>query len=164
MNWVIQTTWIVWLLSILICLGCQAGSQVKAPPKSVIDCSRTEQLQGKPVVSKINPSNQSLWKVDETWSSGKEDLFVIRFLNAQEGWVGGARAGLYKTVDQGKTWQRIKIQAHPKSHVASLFFIDPQIGWVAVNKAARDMLKPEENEMWLWQTGDGGHNWVMQYL
>lgn len=93
---------------------------------------------------------------------GREALDSVFFLDETRGWIVGGRA-LFKTVDGGNTWQRVTIDMPPYAEIVDISFVNPLLGWVALQKRVPDALSHEENEFWLMQTGDGGQSWRLQH-
>jgi len=112
------------------------------------------------VEAAINKDGESAWRSSETVLTGKEDLQVIKFVNAKEGWVGGSKASLYKTADAGNTWSKIPLDLPPDTYIISISFASPATGWIV---AAVDSDQYISDKSWVLNTTDGGRTWKTQY-
>lgn len=130
-----------------------------------IDCSNRKQIPSNTIEGEINLSKKSSWKWDETRVSDQESLDVIKFTNANEGWIGGSKEALYKTTDAGRTWQKIKLDVLPDSSVNSISFINSSVGWIVVSRIVDVFEKNgrDNTKSWVLNTTDGGKSWQTQY-
>ncbi|MCH8300131.1 MAG: T9SS type A sorting domain-containing protein [Candidatus Marinimicrobia bacterium] len=79
---------------------------------------------------------------------------VIQFVDANNGWVVGDSAKILRTINGGTTWTLVTNTGIPSSsRSGALFFLDPNIGWIAVGSEG-----PEDNIVL--HTVDGGVNWT----
>lgn len=114
------------------------------------------------IASALTERQSSSWRVSAMRVDRREALDTVFFLDATHGWVGGEGA-LYKTADGGRTWQRIRLDVPPHAEVVDIFFTNPSLGWVAMQKRAPDLTAYRENQLWLIQTRDGGQTWRLQH-
>ncbi len=88
----------------------------------------------------------------KTWKpqgTTKEGLHKIFFLNEKEGWAVGDNGTVLHTTDSGRKWEKQEIGTD--RNIASVYFIDPQSGWVLAG-----------DEVFI--TRDGGKQWVTSKL
>ena len=109
-------------------------------------------------------------KTESGWSrllSGTNDkIHSIYFVNENIGWAGGTRWGnpykriVLKTSNSGKIW-KTQIEQGTYDYFRCFYFINDLIGWFA--KANNEA--PEERVGGgLYQTTDGGENWIQVHL
>jgi photosystem II stability/assembly factor-like uncharacterized protein len=101
-----------------------------------------------------------------TWQSSAvvaDDVLCLAFADAQDGWAGGGaafgetRAEVMRTIDGGSTWLATDLPAWGR--VRGLWFVDPQVGWAAVEDWGVDGDRPQGTIM---ATTDGGDTWISQ--
>lgn len=86
----------------------------------------------------VGRSDRIFWSEDSglSWSNNivqsNRWFSTLNFINAQQGWVGGAQGVLAKTEDGGKTWQAQ--QSTLKSMITDIDFVDPQRGWAVTRQ------------------------------
>jgi photosystem II stability/assembly factor-like uncharacterized protein len=83
------------------------------------------------------------------------------FLDRKNGWIGG-RGALFRTFDGGASWKPVKIDIQADADVSAIHFVDPLVGWIALQRRATDILQYQNNHFWLFQTTDGGQTWRLQ--
>jgi len=99
------------------------------------------------------------WRVQSNTTPAKGyytidlDALTVQFVDSQHGWIlgddleipgMGDRAGLWRTVDGGETWQLLDVEYN----VQAMHFVDPLRGWLAAYG--------------IWRTIDGGDTWTRQ--
>lgn len=86
-------------------------------------------------------------------------LYSIDFADSLVGYIGGSNAGLLKTTDAGKTWQKHNIKNAPwifgAMDIVDLDFINKDSGFAVLGSYTRGTT----NTM-IWRTEDGGTNWT----
>lgn len=146
----------------------ERSTQVASTPKSsgppaAIRCPVLNGHQPRRSENSVINGRTSPWKATELEVGGEEDLGALQFLNASEGWAGGSKGGLYKTVDAGQSWQKVKLDVPPDAIVNSIFFINPSVGWIVVSQKG-DVFKDINTLTGLiLRTTDGGNSWEVQY-
>lgn len=96
--------------------------------------------------------------------SGGQTLSVVHFSSGTDGWLGSLEGTFQKTTDGGVTWKSVGPLTQKDAYVASVFFVNRLVGWVAFRKTAIDMLKYRENRASIMRTTDGGITWFEQYV
>ncbi len=93
----------------------------------------------------VSLDNGASWNYFNVLSIGQLYCF---FAASAEIWYGGARGGIFKTTDKGKTWQSysVKVLDGNLYNVTSLFFFNENIGWAIAGK-------------YIEKTTDGGKTW-----
>ena len=76
------------------------------------------------VINTPLPANVSITLLN---TSITEPLVSVFFANPETGFVGGAKGGIFKTVDSGKTW--MTLNSTVGLQINSLFFLNTQIGF-----------------------------------
>lgn len=140
------------------------GAALASEAQRLIACTNTEQPLRGAFRSTINESIKSPWKWQESRVGGEEDLGVVQFLNANDGWVGGSKAALYQTADAGKTWQKVKLTVPPDSSVSSVSFVTPSVGWILVTQYGNVFDDINSLTSRILSTSDGGKSWQEQYF
>jgi len=136
---------------------------------STITCSAIQPPQYQTIESTILKGVTSSWKFDEITTAGKENLHAIKFINANEGWVGGSNAALYKTTNTGKEWQKIPLDIPLESDILSISFVNSSTGWLVAKAEYNRSIRgyrfdhPDSVQSWLLNTTDGGKTWQTQY-
>lgn len=139
------------------------GAAMSAPQQKLIACQKVEQPLRGTFGSNINEGGKSPWSWQEAKMSGGEDLGVVQFLNANDGWVGGAKAALYKTADAGRTWRKIKLDVPPDSSVSAISFVSPSVGWVIATQNGDVFNDINTVTSRILATTDGGNTWQSQH-
>ena len=84
------------------------------------------------------------WSIDSTFQNSINDIFI---LENETGWMVGNKNLLFKTENNGDTWEQDSIII--EENINRIFFLNDTIGWIAGDKN-------------LWYTTDGGMNWQIQ--
>jgi photosystem II stability/assembly factor-like uncharacterized protein len=140
-----------------------ASSPKSSGPQAGIRCPVLKGHQPRHSENSVIDGRTAPWKATDLEVSGREDLGVLQFLNASEGWVGGSKGGLYKTVDAGKSWQKVKLDVPPDAIVNSIFFINPSVGWIIVSQEGEVFDNINTLTGRILRTTDGGNSWEVQY-
>ncbi|MFC1561891.1 YCF48-related protein [candidate division KSB1 bacterium] len=85
-----------------------------------------------------------------------QHLINIFFSSDTTGWIR-CYSSIYKTTDGGMSWIKTEMpfkQTSIDEHIIDLFFINETVGW---------MVYYDSVDTELWQTTDGGENWVNIY-
>jgi photosystem II stability/assembly factor-like uncharacterized protein len=98
--------------------------------------------------------------VSKTSVIGKENLSQVFFLNESEGWVLGNKF-LYKTLNKGKTWEKIQISNKSSEVPVRIWFLDSKNGWLILQKTAN--VDDERNYFKVLKTSNGGITWKTRY-
>jgi len=109
----------------------------------------------------ITENSSALWKTNLR-SLGKKSLDILHFTDINHGWVA-SHDRLYKTTDAGRTWTELAIKMPLDTFFSDVYFVSPTNGWVAVVKAAEDIMDSQSNQFWIMNTSDGGQSWTVQY-
>lgn len=95
-------------------------------------------------------------------------LSSIFTLDAGTAWVGGSYErqsshsegpALFRTVDAGASWQMIEIDLAPDKFVSSVFFLDHDLGWLAISSGS-----PGGGAPAVLRTVDGGMSWSLHEI
>ena len=108
-----------------------------------------------------SPTSKLNWEVIRL--SIPQKLTTINFPNETHGWIASKEGTLYKTTDAGKTWAKTMPNVMPNAFVVSMYFVGPDLGWIAVKKPSSELLDYQNNLAWLLHTQDGGRTWNVQY-
>jgi photosystem II stability/assembly factor-like uncharacterized protein len=122
-------------------------------------------------MTEITISNPA-WQVARYGSGSESHLRAIHFANAENGWIAGDGGTVLRTVDGGRSWQ--KVTAQPGVNISYLYFADVRHGWM-LGRAARkkdpfaaisDVADSDDSSqpIVLLRTVDGGESWKQQPL
>ena len=157
---------IVFRICFCLCLCLTIGSC-----QSRLSSKTLAQAENK--VSTVNPTMEvkirlvegisSPWKVTTDRVNRNSELRDVQFTDVNTGWLSGGEGSLYKTIDGGKSWARVKVSSPQDSYVNSVYFINAKLGWVTVAKTSPNILNQQANQIWIMKTVDGGDNWIVQH-
>lgn len=157
-----RTKILLWVYVCLWVASCNSGVSQNVSNKTA--------PQNKPhipnivdVDSNMVAKSSSLWKASTYTVGSKESLQVLYFGDSNNGWTASYEGSLYKTVNSGKTWQKVNINVAQGAYISSIFFANPMLGWIAVRKTAPNILDYEANQAWIMKTSDGGQSWTTQH-
>ena len=94
----------------------------------------------------------------ETWAfqGSVPDGQDVDFISGMEGWIAGD-AGLFKTVDEGLTWEAVVTAGIPAGEdFLKVDFVDGDHGWLLTY-----LENGAETSRKLSQTDDGGESWIL---
>jgi photosystem II stability/assembly factor-like uncharacterized protein len=115
------------------------------------------------IESHIRTDERSYWKWRETKIGAVKSLNHVQFLNVDQAFASGDDASLYKTLDGGASWQKIKIDMPSNGYIMGFQFVSPSTGWVILNKNSNDTLVLDGYESSVLFTSDSGKSWHVQY-
>ncbi len=150
------------MLTLLITLACSLVISCNQIPQQFIASDLTEQKTIQ-IESHINTDERLSWKWRETTTGDSKTLDHVQFLNADQGFASSDEGSLYKTLDGGATWHKIKIEMPTGRFVAGFQFVNPSTGWLISNKNSHDTLVLDGYESSVMFTTDGGSSWQVQY-
>src|SRR5262245_61034753 len=150
------------LLIYLALVGCRA-STYDATYAQLNSQSRMSMQQVVETKSSLNRDNMSMFSWTVTRLPLRQKLLVAYFSDESHGWIASREGSLFKTADGGETWTKAPLNIHPGAYVRSMYFVSPDVGWIAVENPATDVLEYRKNQAWLLHTQDGGRTWNEQY-
>ncbi len=82
-------------------------------------------------------------------------LRTIHFIDANNGWIGGSKGTLLKTVDGGESWS--KTPGLVSDSIRQIVFTDKKNGWLLCERDIYSLGRAEAS--YLMKTADGGATW-----
>jgi photosystem II stability/assembly factor-like uncharacterized protein len=144
------------------CCGCNEvatrnTTSASGSSETIMPVTQTIDFQSKIITV------EKVWTCDSNRVPDHDDLDHLQFLDATHGWSVSDTGTLHRTVDQGKSWERIKIDLPANAHITGLVFVSPSTGWLVVSTDAPSVSEYKVNEGHILQTTDGGRTWNEQY-
>ncbi len=98
------------------------------------------------------------WQGRDGWDVPEAEAKGCFFVDAEHGWVTGARERLYATHDGGGHWSPSgpRPPFGPGAEEVTLDFLTPQLGWALTGKTDGGT---SGRSSALWRTQDGGRHW-----
>jgi len=142
-------------------MACKGEADIEAmiqtePAKATVDSV-------KEVMASVNENELPGWSITVNKVNETENLVAVRFVDLNNGWVASNEGALYKTEDGGISWTKVDLAVADGATVSGIFFTNPSIGWVSVNKVAGSYPYYKDNQSWVLKTEDGGKSWSTQY-
>ena len=152
------------LIAILIwySLGCESRGHNQNPVNS-----RPEERMTvlRPVPAVLNEETHDPVQAIETKIKGKAgapfEFKRAQFIDENHGWAMTGYA-LYRTIDGGKTWERLPQQPEKDASFTAFFFINESRGWLTAVKRVFTERYGLGNSSVIMVTDDGGRSWKVQ--
>jgi photosystem II stability/assembly factor-like uncharacterized protein len=119
----------------------------------------------RPVPAVLNEETHAPVQAIETKIKGKAgapfEFKRAQFLDENHGWAMTGYA-LYRTIDGGKTWERLPQQPEEDASFTAFFFIDESRGWLTAVKRVFTERYGLGNSSVIMVTDDSGRSWKVQ--
>jgi photosystem II stability/assembly factor-like uncharacterized protein len=91
----------------------------------------------------------------------KDNLYGVKFVDADHGWVVGAFGAVFRTVDGGKSWQ--PQVSHTTEMLFDVDFADAKNGWI-VGRSGTILHTTDGGENWTKQSGTDKHLFAVDFV
>ena len=119
----------------------------------------------RPVPAVLNEETHPPVEATETQIKGKPgEQFEFRcaqFIDENHGWAM-SRGTLHRTIDGGKTWDRLPQELEDDTFFSAFFFIDESHGWLTAVKQVSTERYGLGSSSVIMVTDDGGKSWKLQ--
>jgi len=119
----------------------------------------------RPVPAILNEGTHPAVNATETQIKEKAGVpFQFRraqFINETHGWAMTLYS-LYRTIDGGKTWERLAQEPDKDAHFIAFSFVDESQGWLAIMKADSTAPYGVGHSSVIMNTDDGGKSWKVK--
>jgi photosystem II stability/assembly factor-like uncharacterized protein len=102
------------------------------------------------------------WEIVTVPSNGCCTFKALHFSDSEHGWVVGGRGLIIRTIDGGKSWEKLK--APTETDLSAVNFVNSQVGFVAGRNALLDPITDVVTGSFeVLCTKDGGETWKSCY-
>jgi len=89
----------------------------------------------------------------------RHDLLYLTFVDSLHGWFADTNEAVFRTVDGGLNWRRLRVPLQPNAEITGLTFFDRASGWITVRETHRPGTDFTNRIL---GTTDGGESWTVQ--
>ncbi len=120
-----------------------------------------EEMHEHRFTAKVSFENDPNWNVRQMPTESSIAFERLQFVDAVTGYAVDGKANLYKTIDGGVSWNKMK--TFPGSSISSTLFPTEDIGLVATHTIPDSSIGGENALARIFRTVDGGNSWTQVF-